>query len=563
MWRGPICLILWMGAAAAAAQDARPAVVRYTHLGDFASGVVRVGAKAYASAGFARQVGWTLRATDDEADIQAEGRRIRVALQSIGGERRFALLEALSQLGADAQWDSAGSVLVVRGVVRNLEVRDGDLRLDSTLAGFVKTFRLEDPTRLVVDVAGAMLPTKTRFSVPAGVRIGQYTDHVVRLVIEGEAAARLQPPAAGIARSVRLDLAPMGLAAQPPPTAPVTIPSIAPLEEPPEADPASSSGTVDEAGHEHDDEVVETALPAATGVPVELLEVLIEPSDLEGTQIIVRAATAFPVQPTALYQSPTRVELQFPGALGRNVPIRGSSPLIASARWSTGGRGPSLVVDLARPLAFQFGVSGARVTLELIRPKASSGRLAGKVVVVDAGHGGDDPGATHGGVREKVVALSTARRIARALTAEGVSVILTRSDDTRIPLRERSEVANRSRAHFFISVHFNSNSVANSASGTQVYFHQQDPVCRLLAQCLQSELVKSLGLPDMGARSDSRIYTTGFAVLRYAKMPAVLLELAYVNHSGDRAVIVTEAFQEKAAQGVVRGLKVFLNDEKP
>ncbi|MCA1995860.1 MAG: N-acetylmuramoyl-L-alanine amidase, partial [Armatimonadetes bacterium] len=68
------------------------------------------------------------------------------------------------------------------------------------------------------------------------------------------------------------------------------------------------------------------------------------------------------------------------------------------------------------------------------------------------------------------------------------------------------------------------------------------------------------GLPNLGTWSDGKIYASGFAVLRYAKMPAVLLELGFINHATDLRRIRTDDFRKRVASAVVEGLKVFLGD---
>jgi N-acetylmuramoyl-L-alanine amidase len=82
-----------------------------------------------------------------------------------------------------------------------------------------------------------------------------------------------------------------------------------------------------------------------------------------------------------------------------------------------------------------------------------------------------------------------------------------------------------------------------------------------MADCIQREIVKVSGLPSMGVWSDQRIYQTGFAVLRGATMPAVLIECGFLNTKKDRARMQTDEFQNGIATAVVKGLKAYLGDE--
>ncbi len=266
-------------------------------------------------------------------------------------------------------------------------------------------------------------------------------------------------------------------------------------------------------------------------------------------------------RPTAMYRGPKTIELTIPGAAAPEA-SGATNAFVTGLTLADDGKGNARVVlTLKRAMAFELGISDQAVRLRLVKPK-SEGKLAGKVVVVDAGHGGHDSGARGGKDRatlEKNLTLKIAKLVAQELTAQGASVIMTRSDDTFIPLRERPGIANRAGADFFVSVHINSNTVDNKTSGQITFYHMQDPMGILLAECIQSELAKVSGLPSLGTWSDSRIYKNGgFAVLKHSTMPAVLLELGFINHDADRRIMQTAKFQQSTAQAVVRGLKAFL-----
>lgn len=542
-----------MALGAGAAQEVRPAAVSYTHLGVFKEGATRVGDKVYASSELAERWGWRVRMGLEEADIQAEGRRIRVPVQRFSAGQRFSLGEALMQLGATTEW-VGDSTLRVTGTIRNVILSGGQLRLDATLAGQYRAFSLQDPDRLVLDFKGVSLP-KSPLNLPGGVRIGQFAEDTVRLVVAVSPGAKISLPDPGAGRSVALSTPWLETPLVPPPI----IPAAQALEDPP-TDMASVDGQTEPP-------VIE-AQPPSGSVP---LTVAIGNVALQGSrrdQITLRVSlSGLPLSPASIrYREPTLLEIVLPGvACGEAGPIDiGPSDLIASVRREPLEAGGTVIlVQTKRALAYEFAATPQAVLVTLVRPRVSDGQLAGKLIVVDAGHGGSDSGATRGGVMEKTVALQTARRIASELTREGANVVMTRTDDRRIPLNERPAIANRVRADLFISVHYNSNRVDNSASGTKTFFHRQNAVGRLLAQCIHRELVKVNDLPDMGVWSDTRIYQSGFAVLRQSTMPAVLLELAFVNHSRDRSLMVRPEWQQRNAEAVVRGIKVFLDDNEP
>jgi len=203
------------------------------------------------------------------------------------------------------------------------------------------------------------------------------------------------------------------------------------------------------------------------------------------------------------------------------------------------------------------------LTIGLIKPNVGNGHLAGKIVVVDAGHGGHDSGAKSPAkdAFEKNLTLKIAKQLSNRLTAEGATVIMTRTTDTFIELKERAMIANRNGAHFFISCHINSNVVSNSTSGGMTFYHKKDPIGQLLADCIQREIAKVSGLKSMGTWSDQRIYQSGFAVLRHSTMPAVLIEFGFINHNFDRKRMVTADFQSDVAGAIVKGLKVYLGED--
>ncbi len=171
-------------------------------------------------------------------------------------------------------------------------------------------------------------------------------------------------------------------------------------------------------------------------------------------------------------------------------------------------------------------------------------------VVIDPGHGGEDPGAVGpGGLEEAQVALDVANRVLKKLA--GVPVITTRAKDEYVPLRRRVELANAHGACCFVSVHCNS-SKSPLASGTETYCFQTGGARGELARRVHGSVVKALGRKDRGIKVGT------FYVLARTLMPAVLVELAFISNPEEEQLLRTPEFREKAATAVASGIRSFL-----
>lgn len=127
--------------------------------------------------------------------------------------------------------------------------------------------------------------------------------------------------------------------------------------------------------------------------------------------------------------------------------------------------------------------------------------LAGKTIVIDPGHGGSDPGTIgHGGTFEKDVIMAIAQQVVRLLRDAGATVLMTREDDVRIDLYVRAEMANRAGADVFVSIHLNAFTNPELA-GTETYYHPSSQAGYRLALALHQALIAELGRPNRGIRS--------------------------------------------------------------
>ncbi|MFX4261053.1 N-acetylmuramoyl-L-alanine amidase family protein [Pelotomaculum propionicicum] len=178
-------------------------------------------------------------------------------------------------------------------------------------------------------------------------------------------------------------------------------------------------------------------------------------------------------------------------------------------------------------------------------------------VVIDPGHGGEDPGAVGpGGVQEKSVNLAVAKRIA-SLLSPVAEVRLTRTEeealgtDDRSDLYGRAALANEWVADCFVSIHCNG-AADPSAHGTETYHYPDSGQGRELAQAIHSRLIPDLGLTDRGVKQ------ANFKVLRQTDCPACLVELAFISNPEEERLLENRDFQETAAQAVAAGIADFL-----
>lgn len=176
--------------------------------------------------------------------------------------------------------------------------------------------------------------------------------------------------------------------------------------------------------------------------------------------------------------------------------------------------------------------------------------------MLDAGHGDKDPGAVGAnGTKEKDVALKLVKKIGASLEAAGEQVFYTRQTDIFISLSDRAKLANDKKVDYFISIHINSFRDPQS-NGTETYTYvYPDQQATKLARLIQQELVGAIGLRDRGVK------IANFAVLRETKMTAALVEVAFISNLEEEKLLRDEAFLEKAAIGISKGLLKHIGKE--
>lgn len=186
------------------------------------------------------------------------------------------------------------------------------------------------------------------------------------------------------------------------------------------------------------------------------------------------------------------------------------------------------------------------------------GVLSGLTIAVDPGHGGSDPGAIgYQGTFEKDVNLAIGLYLGELLHEAGAKVIFTRDSDIYVSIFERPEIALEARADLFVSIHANSHIQRGTARGTETLYRAKDPVSELFARAVQDELVKAITLIDrrIWGRED-------LAVFNGSDIPAVLVEVGFLDHPDEEVLLRASGFQKVAAQGIFNGIVRFYLENK-
>lgn len=172
------------------------------------------------------------------------------------------------------------------------------------------------------------------------------------------------------------------------------------------------------------------------------------------------------------------------------------------------------------------------------------------VIVVDAGHGGSDPGAQRGDIQEKELTLAISEKLRAELQAKGVKVHMTRNDDTYVSLEDRVKLTNTVQPNAFVSVHINSLETNKQTTGIETYY--QNEQSKDLAKLIHSSLVSGLKAPDRNVRK-ARFY-----VINHTPVPAVLAEVGFISNKEERDRLASSDYQKQVASALAEGVILFL-----
>lgn len=254
-----------------------------------------------------------------------------------------------------------------------------------------------------------------------------------------------------------------------------------------------------------------------------------------------------------------------------------------------------VVADFLRPSAAPAVVSLPPTAPSPSKPRPAPSSKKRPLVVVDAGHGGKDPGAVAHGRREKDLALQISKRLVKNIQALGMDARLTRDGDRYLKLRERTDLANKWNADAFVSIHLNALPKGRHAKGVEIYLMAlpTDKDAMELAKIENAEIAEgengqggdktSLLLSILGDMQQNnkiqestnfaealfaagkrgklpmrRVAQAPFYVLRGAAMPAVLVETGFISELSEAKMLADPSYQERLAKSLAQGIKAYL-----
>lgn len=183
-------------------------------------------------------------------------------------------------------------------------------------------------------------------------------------------------------------------------------------------------------------------------------------------------------------------------------------------------------------------------------------QMSKRIVCLDAGHGGKDPGAVGNGLREKDLTLYIALKAGQMLERHGVQVVYTRKTDKFLELYERAKIANDAGAEVFASVHINA-AVNTAARGVETFQHTMNSKWKSLARDIQSRIMHNkVFLPQY----DRGVKKANFAVLRLTNMEAALVEFGFITNYNDATMLgsIGGGLKEEMAYSLAEGILVYL-----
>lgn len=234
--------------------------------------------------------------------------------------------------------------------------------------------------------------------------------------------------------------------------------------------------------------------------------------------------------------------------------VRGSSDNITGLSYYREGENGILEISLDRSCEMSYSYEAGHLCMKLIDPHD----IYDKIVVIDAGHGGTQPGAVKRNIIEKDINLAIVQALKEIVDAESdesIGVYYTRLDDSHVELADRADLANNLEADLFISIHNNASHSGrfNDENGTLVMYspkegdmHNSEHLSRI---CLEN-VCEAAGSKNLGLLSADNIY-----IIRSSKVPVALIEVGYMTNHEELDKLITPEYQKRVAQGVYNAIK--------
>ncbi len=466
-----------------------------------------------------------------------------------------------------------------------------------------KTFTLRHPDRFVIDLTGVDPGSTLQLPAPNGlikaIRTGRPAEATTRIVFD------LAAPAA--ARKPRLETGPNGvrlvlewpnaavIAVAPTTTkmpvtqGPATGAGSAATQAPLQA--AAPGASVANLGASANSNVPSSAAPFS--------------APLTANQAPTTSAPLKPASPAASQvtaNTGTNAGAPNPDSVAKPLPSAGGASTVTSGKVTSGTATLGTATPItAAPNAVAPDTAAPTTAAPLPMPRNLSGRPL--IVAIDAGHGGQDPGAIGPtGKREKDVTLAIARELARQVNATpGLKAVMTRDSDMFLPLPRRTQFARQSKADIFISIHADAAENRN-AKGSSVYVlslrgassqrarwladkenaadligghplpKSDNTLTSVLLDLTQSGQMRAsetaavhvlTGLKDIGYNHKPNIERANFSVLRTSDMPAMLVETAFISNADEERRLTDPAYQRSLARAVLDGIDTYFRRQPP
>jgi len=484
--------------------------------------------------------------------------------------------------------------------IKGLQVDSGatgtraEIALDQTTE--FKIIRLAGPDRLAVDLPATHLARGMK--LPAGrgivksVRSGQPTPGTVRIVFDlAQSVAVLKPRIEQSADGPRLVLEWPGDGIEPAPVATATTTPKSP-DMPPQPESRPSAPEAIAAAPVVDP--VAASAEATSRLISELAarsEAMQASSAVDPTPSTATPPTSAP--PTSAPTVPARIATGIPTRIATGVPT--TPPGAEDSRSVQSAPMPSS----SAPPSATTSANAVKTMRDVMRGRG----MRPLIIAIDAGHGGQDPGAVgQAGKREKDVTLSIARELARQVNATpGLKAYLTRDNDVFIPLNRRAQLARAAKADMFVSIHADA-AENRSARGSSVYVlslkgassqrarwladkenasdliggvrleQTSNTLASVLLDLTQSGHMKASedaashvldGLKRVGSNHKPRIERANFAVLRTSDMPAMLVETAFISNPDEERRLTDPSYQRQLARAVLDGVNTYFVRQPP
>lgn len=245
------------------------------------------------------------------------------------------------------------------------------------------------------------------------------------------------------------------------------------------------------------------------------------------------------------------IQIEMPHVSGQyfsNQPISGSSDKIDEITYLQGKETDRIQIVTDAVYELDISYDEKYYYLDFFEPH----EVYDKVVVIDAGHGGKDPGANRKGILEKDIDLAIALELKKLFDAsdKNIGVYYTRVDDSDPSNVERVGLANKSNADVFVSIHINSykGSGDSSINGTEVMYstsHEGSLSSKQLASICMEELTTKLGSRDRGLITGDSIY-----IINKSKVPVALVEVGFITNKEERELLNSQEYQKKTAEAL-------------